>query len=317
MTTPSSRQLRRFLQLLPNLSIRSDIPIEEAVRLAGVKSIDQLTKELFALVDSATHSSRISEDMQICIDDETVSVFFSHFRRPMRLTVPELRALELGLSMLRHERTPDQHAILERAGERLRETLVRIRGEDLQDGIIDAVMASPGDRKHLSILQVAQKEKRKVLITHRSLKKQGAVTRELRPYGLVFYSGRWYVVGHCEKRNAMRMFRLDRIENAELSEDVFEVPESFTLDSLKQKPKLLEGEPVSFMKVRYSPVIARWIAEREGVDVEEDGSLIFEHPVHDISWAISHVLQYGPEAEVVSPPEMRNLVFESLTEMNV
>jgi predicted DNA-binding transcriptional regulator YafY len=67
------------------------------------------------------------------------------------------------------------------------------------------------------------------------------------------------------------------------------------------------------MTVRYSPRIARWVAEREGVALADDGSLTLEHPVADESWAVRHVLQYGPDAEVVTPPSIRELLRERLS----
>jgi predicted DNA-binding transcriptional regulator YafY len=66
------------------------------------------------------------------------------------------------------------------------------------------------------------------------------------------------------------------------------------------------------MKVRYSPKIARWIAEREGVELDADGSLTVEHPLADQEWGVRHVLQYGPDAELLEPQEMREAVARRL-----
>jgi predicted DNA-binding transcriptional regulator YafY len=40
------------------------------------------------------------------------------------------------------------------------------------------------------------------------------VTRDLDPYGLVVNARRWYLVGHDHLREAIRMFRLDKITEA-------------------------------------------------------------------------------------------------------
>jgi predicted DNA-binding transcriptional regulator YafY len=69
------------------------------------------------------------------------------------------------------------------------------------------------------------------------------------------------------------------------------------------------------MTVRYSPRIARWVAERAAAPLEEDGSLVLEHPVADESWAVRHVLQYGPDAEVVAPAELRAVIAERMRAM--
>jgi predicted DNA-binding transcriptional regulator YafY len=67
--------------------------------------------------------------------------------------------------------------------------------------------------------------------------------------------------------------------------------------------------------IRYSPRIARWIAEREEGDQEEDGSFTVSHPLADDAWAVRHVLQYGPEAEVLAPWRIRERVSATLREM--
>ena len=36
------------------------------------------------------------------------------------------------------------------------------------------------------------------------------------------------------------------------------------------------------------------------------------HPLADIQWGVRHVLQYGPEAEVLDPPEVRAAIAASL-----
>jgi predicted DNA-binding transcriptional regulator YafY len=67
--------------------------------------------------------------------------------------------------------------------------------------------------------------------------------------------------------------------------------------------------------IRYSPAIARWIAEREGRELEAGGGLTLELPCADTDWAVRHVLQYGPDAEVLAPAEIRMAVRQRLDAM--
>ena len=69
------------------------------------------------------------------------------------------------------------------------------------------------------------------------------------------------------------------------------------------------------MTVRYSAGIARWVAEREGRVVDVDGSLTLRLPVADNAWAVRHVLQYGSEAEILEPVELRRMLIERLQSM--
>ena len=51
--------------------------------------------------------------------------------------------------------------------------------------------------------------------------------RDVDPYGLVFHSGRWYLVAHDHKRDEIRSFRLDRIREVTPSGVTFEAPPNF------------------------------------------------------------------------------------------
>lgn len=63
-----------------------------------------------------------TEGFELYVEGDTVRLEMnSHFRRPMRLTEPEVTALRLGLAMLRLERPPDEHPAIDGALRRLAE----------------------------------------------------------------------------------------------------------------------------------------------------------------------------------------------------
>ena len=64
------------------------------------------------------------------------------------------------------------------------------------------------------------------------------------------------------------------------------------------------------MPVRYGPRIARWLLERGAGEADDDGSVVVTHEVADPRWLVRHVLQYGPDAEVLEREEVRGLVRE-------
>jgi predicted DNA-binding transcriptional regulator YafY len=43
----------------------------------------------------------------------------------------------------------------------------------------------------------------------------------------------------------------------------------------------------------------------------------FSHPLADTDWAVRHVLQYGPDATVLEPAEVREAVVQRLGQMAV
>jgi proteasome accessory factor C len=260
--------------------------------------------------------------VNICFDGEDVSLISQPFRRPMRLTASELGALELGLAMLRAERAPDERPVVDRALERLRKALVEVP-EDMVHIPLDAVataqrvasLPSVGDPAVLDAIQKATASRRKLRLTYRGGDDAEARERTIQPYSLVVASGAWYVLAWCESAAAIRTFRLDRIDSLEALDETYEIPATFSVDEHLDDRKVLRVAEPRRMRVRYSPRIARWIAEREGQQLAEDGSLTMEHPLADVQWGVRHVLQYGPDAEVLEPADVRQEIVRRLSRL--
>lgn len=58
---------------------------------------------------------------------------------------------------------------------------------------------------------------------------QERTTRTVNPYGLMFRDGTWILVAYCHLRQAMRHFLLRRMEQVELLDDTFDLPQDFDL----------------------------------------------------------------------------------------
>jgi proteasome accessory factor C len=314
MTSPAADQLRRLLTLIPRLADGEDHPVADVATIIGT-SADQLIDDLRSLVDRYDVPGGFVDGVQIYHEGGTVSVVTPHFLRPMRLTMAELCALELGLAIVRTERAPDDVAAVDHALERLRGVISRVEGDDRKSGLSTASTAAAGvDARHLAALREAITERRKARILYRKGSAARTERRTVCPYSLAFVSGMWYVVAHCERAAALRVFRLDRISGVERGEESYDLPAGFTVDRILESAKaLLPAESTETMRVRYAPAVAKWIAEREGVELEPDGSAVIEHPLRDEQWAIRHVLQYGPDAEVLSPPRLRESIARALT----
>ncbi len=168
-----------------------------------------------------------------------------------------------------------------------------------------ASLSTAGSLEHLKALREAFKARRKVRLSYRKGSDEQTSTRVVCPYGLVFTEQMWYAVAHCESAEGIRIFRLDRVESVERLDAGFDSPRGFSVDAIVRDGRAFHADEATTLRVRYSPRIARWIAEREGKELEKDGSLVVEHKLADTDWAVRHVLQYGPEAEVLGPPEVK------------
>ncbi len=316
MSISSSEQLRRILQLIPSVADGAEHSIPSVVERLGLKDANELMSDLSSLVERFDSGEGFSDGIQICLDDSSVSVFAPHFLRPMRLTMAELCTLELGLAILRAERLPDEHGVIEQARARLKAAVTTLPENDMREGVLEAsIAATGGDLAHLATLRSAYADRQKATLTYRGAETEESKVRTICPYGFVFSSGMWYIIAHCESSNGIRFFRLDRIEEVVVTDLTYDKPPVDAMPNLVDGVKPLHGTSNMTMRIRYSPRIARWIAEREGAELSVDKSLTLEHPVHDLGWAVRHVLQYGPDATVEAPEQLRRLVTEQLREM--
>jgi predicted DNA-binding transcriptional regulator YafY len=185
----------------------------------------------------------------------------------------------------------------------------------MADAFRVASASQAGDLEHLRRLREAFRARRKVRLTYRKADAEEASSRVVCPYGIVFTNGMWYAVAQCESSEGIRIFRLDRVEQVEPLEARYDSPRGFSIDAMVKDGRAFQSAEAGTLRVRYSPRIARWIAEREGKQVAADGSLVMDHPLADRDWAVRHVLQYGPDAEVLEPEEVRKAIVGRLEQL--
>lgn len=314
----AAAQLRRILNVIPLLADGEAHSFDEVAGCVGVGR-EVLRRDLHSLAKRYVEPpGGFMAGVELFIESEKVELGSNHFRRPMRLTVSELRALELGLAMLRAERPAEEQEVVDRARERLRAVIAKLPSDPFPDAARQASFGVHGDAEHLAVLRSALRSHRKVKLVYRKGDADRATERVVCPYALAAVSGALYIVADCEQSGGIRIFRLDRVEGATLLADRFKVPDDFSLDDVLSDGKALASSDRSrVLKVRYSPRIARWIAEREGGEVTADGSLTVDHPLVDTGWAIRHVLRYGPDAEVLEPEDVREELGRKLEAMAV
>ena len=303
MSQDAAERLRRLISALPSFAENECISHAELERRTGVRAPD-LLEDLRAVTERSDTPGGFVEDLRVEFERGNVTVHSSLFQRPMRITIPELCALELGLAMLASGTPPDERSAIDRARAKLRTAIVRTPGPALDESW-RAPAPTAADSVMVGALQTAAKGTAKVRITYQSSSADEPTERVIHPYAVLPWHDTWFVVAHCERSAGLRFFRADRLYSALVLSETFTPPETLPIAELMATGKPFHGSHDEMLIVRYSPRIARWIAEREGKEVEADGSLVVEHPLADDQWAIRHVLQYGPEAEALAPPRIR------------
>lgn len=310
----AAEQLRRVLHLIPVLADDREHQVEEVARMIGVDR-RALLGDLQALAGRTEVPGGFVEGFSVWLEGETVGMHASHFLRPMRLTRSEVLALDLGLGMLRAECPPEEHRAIEGARRRLREVLAKLPHEVVEDGDHHAATGADVSPSLLAAMRSAAQKRTKLRLSYQKTGDAAARERVVSPYAIVFAGGMWYLVAHCEDCDGLRIFRADRVREAVATGERFEVPDEFSVAEVLRDGRAFRAEQTGRLVVRYSPRVARWIAEREGREPAEDGSLVVEYPLADIDWAVRHVLQYGPDAEILQPPDAREAARVRLLEM--
>jgi proteasome accessory factor C len=311
MPETAAAQLRRILHLIPHLADGEPHPLGEVAAKAKVPE-DTVLRDLQSISERFEAPGGFVEGLQIYITPEGVSVHSNHLMRPMRLTRGELCALELGLTMLRKERTPEEHRTIDGALQRLREAIVRLPEDDAGDAVTASAPVPPGRLEHLRTIREARRAHRKVRLRYHKGGERESQHRVVCPYAIAFTSGMWYTVAYCESSEGVRFFRLDRVEEVEALGARFDPAPRTSVDQIVREGRAFGADTAGKLTIRYSPKIARWIAEREGKTLAEDGSLTLDHALADTDWAVRHVLQYGPEAQVIEPAAVREAVVARL-----
>lgn len=150
---------------------------------------------------------------------------------PMMFTDEETFAISLGLlaaSQLGLANAAPAIASVQAKLERVMPANLkrRVRGISETTQVILPRREPSLDDRALETLTKATEAARTVGLTYHS-PQHSPIARRIDPYGLVFQQGRWYVVGFCHLRGAMRSFRLDRISGVHLLTDTFIRPVRF------------------------------------------------------------------------------------------
>lgn len=175
----------------------------------------------------------------------------------------------------------------------------------------------PGSREvleRLRILSDALLARKRVAFTYHGIRRGRATERDVAPYGL-FFQRDWYLVGRDATRDAIRVFRVARMEGVRANarapkQPDYAIPAGFVLrDYLDRSAWELgdDGEAIA-AEVRFEfPLSIRAARNGEGEPVREEagGAAVRRFRVAQANPFLRWILGLGGEAEILSPPELR------------
>ena len=176
----------------------------------------------------------------------------------------------------------------------------------------------PGFESVFDTLRTAVERRVAVRCRYYAINRDQEEERVIEPYGLMLTWGHWYCVGRARERDALRVFRLNRMRTVALLSGEgasFEVPPQFRLsDYLNRAPWELSDAPPEQVRVRLAFPHSRWtIAEGLGRVVESmdsAGGAVLEFDVRSRDPFVRWLLPFGHQAEVLTPADLRDQVVQ-------
>ena len=180
----------------------------------------------------------------------------------------------------------------------------------------------PSGHMHLTAIMEAMTEGRKIKIKYLKYTSSQADELTLHPYAVKEFAKRWYLVAHCEEREALRVYGLDRIKALDITEDGFKMPSNFDVDetfATSFGTYLPEGK-AELITFRTSEKEARFLRDlplhssQEELKSPDTSHVVFRIFVCPNESLIMEFCKHGRRLEVLSPDSVRAAVAEQLME---
>lgn len=132
--------------------------------------------------------------------------------------------------------------------------------------------------------------------------------RSMEPMRLIFKGQSWYLWGYCRIRQDFRTFRITRIKNVVITDELFERknPERIENPETKEVPKTMVTLKLKF----YPEVLYRLYDdfEHETIIKNNDGSYSLTVTFPEDEWVYGYIMSFGCYVEVLEPEHIRKIV---------
>ncbi len=142
--------------------------------------------------------------------------------------------------------------------------------------------------------------------------------RKLHPQRLLHYRDNWYLAAWCEKREALRLFSLDRLTvHSTTKEKSRQMPSESVDPEIGAGFGLFVGKPTQTAILRFFPPNTKWVKDEvwhPKQTVALDGEdILLTIPYSTPTELVKEVLRHGRGVRVEAPESLRTLVKEALT----
>jgi len=246
----------------------------------------------------------------------------------LKISVEDLVALFLARKAIEPLQGSPLEGVLRSSFQRLSQSLqgtVSFRWTEIDEifSVKDSGVV-PGDVRHFEKVSRAVLECRELRFEYRKIDSDSWELRGLQPYHLAEVDGGWYLIGYDADRRGRRTFAMQRMRSLRVLKSRFLRPADFSLaehlgESFGVWRRDGERGTNARIRLRFDGWAARLVSERRWHPSQEIRWLGKREESLEMSLELSGfeeisrwILSWGSQVEVLDPPELRELVRESL-----
>ncbi len=177
--------------------------------------------------------------------------------------------------------------------------------------------SSPEDL--LATIRTAVRTSQAISVVYRSPVDAIARSYVIHPIKLLEHRGGLYLLAKPEAQAAVRLLDIDLFENAILAAHTPEHPVDIDYAAAMASHFDLEADEPVDATIRFAPAAAAKIQSRHfgqlhSTKLNPDGSCIIQIGSRNLRELLRWVLSFGPDAEILAPPELRSMTRKELAQ---
>ncbi|GAC56103.1 proteasome accessory factor C [Gordonia hirsuta DSM 44140 = NBRC 16056] len=294
MSTPAPTRFSRLLAMVPYFQAHQGIEVAVAARDLGVSEA-QLIKDIEQLYVCGLPGHAGGDLIDIQYWDGYVTVqFTAGMDHPLRLTGTEANVLLVALRMLL-----DAQGALD--GDAIRRAMVKV---EAAAGSSRAVLVdddrAPREHPSSSSLRQAVAARRALRLRYYTPGRDEVTERTVDPIGVQVIDGRSYLDAWCRESEGRRLFRFDRVRDAQVLDEPADPPADVAAAPIAM-PTHGSGLPVARLQVDHDVLwMIEYFQARPLTEPDAGGRVIAELTYGSREW-LARVLQgFGGRIRLIS-----------------
>jgi predicted DNA-binding transcriptional regulator YafY len=133
-------------------------------------------------------------------------------------------------------------------------------------------------------------------------------SREIEPMKLIFKGQAWYLWGYCVRKNDFRVFRISRIKNVKVTNEIFKRRNYVDKNQGNETENI--RSPV-YLKLKFYPQVLHRLYDDfddEMIVRNSDGTCTVEVQFPEDEWVYGYLLSFGSYVEILEPQHIRDII---------